>query len=303
MPDRFPPAGQCVPIVLAASAVLADLHRWTGTHLPGYDYLPLTGIAFGEAVISPWVPADQLRLPGRIATWAYALDDHIEREITGLDELDEFVGRCESVVRTGEPDTGNPLLACLSTLQPELASQPGYPALSSLWERIFASCLRGHRYDWVVADTRARGGAPPSDVGEYLDHADSSAVAQVHLPRWIAYGGRELPARLDLLVPALTDAGVATRLANDLVTIDRERASGENNVLMYGVSEDWVRAELASRIAAVRDRLAPLVAENFLPAVGVVRLAEWSVGVYARDDMRVLSALSPPAGRNGVPAP
>ncbi len=114
------------------------------------------------------------------------------------------------------------------------------------------------------------------------------------MPRWIAYGGAELPDRLDVLLPALHDASLATRLANDLATMARERDEpGANNVLMYGVTQDWVRDELTARLTAVRQRLAPLVEENFLPAVGVVRMAEWSVGIYARNDMRLAAAVSP----------
>jgi len=297
----FPPAGQCVSVVLLGSAVLADLQRWTAEHLAGFEYLPLPGIAFGEAVIGPWATADQLRLTGRMAVWAYALDDYVEREIVELDQLDAFFDRCNTVVRTGRPDDGHPLLTALSAWQQDLVQLPGYPPLAAVWEQKFDSCLRGHRYDWVVGWAREEGNAPGSDVAEYLDHADSSAVGQVHVPRWVTYGGEELPERLDVLVAALDDASVATRLANDLATIARERTEiAQNNVLMYGVTEDWVRDELADRMAAIRRRLEPLVAANFRPAVGLVRLAEWSVGIYTRDDMRVASAMSAPAERSGA---
>jgi hypothetical protein len=289
----FAPASQCVPIALLGSATLADLQRWTTEQLPGFEYLPLAAIAFGEGVIAPWAHATDLRLTGRMAVWAYALDDFVEREVSEVGELDEFFARCNAVVHTGQRDDGNPLLACLSTWQEEVAALPGYPALATVWADEFASCLRGHRYDWVVGWARERGEATGSDVGEYLDHADSSAIGQVHVPRWITYGGEELPDRLDVLLPALHDASLATRLANDLATMARERDEpGANNVLMYGVTPDWVRDELTARLTAVRQRLAPLVEENFLPAVAVVRMAEWSVGVYTRNDMRLAAAVS-----------
>jgi hypothetical protein len=301
---QYPPAGQCVPLVMLGSATLADLNRWTAAALPGFEYLPLAGIAFGEAVIAPWASAKELRLTGRMAVWGYALDDHVEREVTEPDELDAFFDRCNAVVRTGNRDDGHPLLAALSTWQQEIAALPGYPALAHVWQEKFASCLRGHRYDWVVGRARERGEAPDPDVGEYLDHADSSAVGQVQVPRWIVYGGEELPARLDVLVPALDDISVATRLANDLSTIARERDEpGANNVLMYGVSEDWVRDEIAGRVAAVRQRLAPLAEENFLPAAGLVRYAEWCVGIYTRNDMRLATAMAQTAERTGVRIP
>ena len=285
--DVFPAAGLCVPLGRLAEAVLADLRRWAAGHLPGYENLPLFGAAFGSAVVGPWATPDQLRLPARMALWAYAFDDHLEQRVTGRGELDDLVGRCLDVVHTGRADTGGPLLTSLSAWQRELARQPGYPPLAALWREKFASCLRGHHYDWVAGRARERGN-PAGDVDEYLDHADSISLWLVNLPRWVAYGGDDLPAHLDVLVPAVDDLSVAVRLANDLATIDRERNEpGQNNILMYdGVSPDWVRARLAERLTSMRQRLAPLVADDYLPAAGVVRLSEWAMGSYRGADLR-----------------
>ena len=114
---------------------------------------------------------------------------------------------------------------------------------------------------------------------------------QVQLPRWVSSGRTDLVDHLDVLVPALDDIAVVGRLANDLAGYSRERIEPrENNVLMYGVSPQWVRTEIDSRLGAVRDRLAELVARDYPPAVGLVRLAEWTVGIYAHTDPRVSSA-------------
>ena len=125
-------------------------------------------------------------------------------------------------------------------------------------------------------------------MDEYLDHADSISLWLVNLPRWVAYGGRDLPAHRDVLVSAVDDLSVAVRLANDLATIDRERNEpGQNNILMYdGVSQAWVRQRLTDRLASMWRRLAPLLADEFLPAVGVVRLSEWAMGSYRGADLR-----------------
>lgn len=279
----YPDAGQCVPLLKVAGAVLADLREWTAAALPGHDDLPLVSLAFGAAVVGPWASADQLRLPTRMAAWAYALDDHLELRATDADDL---VDRCLAVVRTGQADTSHPLLTSLSAWNQELASLPGYPPLDALWQAKFASCLRGHRYDWVAGRTRERG-----TVAEYLDHADSISLWLVNLPRWVAYGGPDLPAHLDVLVPAVDDLSMAVRLANDLATIDRERDQpGQNNILMYdGVTADWVRGRVAERLTAMRRRLEPLLTSDFLPAVGVVRLSEWAIGVYQGTDLRTLT--------------
>jgi hypothetical protein len=284
--ESFATAAQCVHLSALGLAAYAELQRWAAEEWPDFPRLHLVAAGYGEAMVGPWARADQVRLNSRMAVWAYALDKFVDHEVTDLAELDGFIDRCNTVVRTGEPDDGNQLLRVLSAWQRELAALPDYPALATVWERKFDSCLRGHRYDWVVGRARERGEEPATDVAEYLAHADSVAIGLVQVPRWVTYGGGELPERLDVLLPALDDVAVATRLANDLATIDRERTEkGQNNVLMYGVSADWVHAEYVDRMAAIRSRLVPLVAENYLPAVGLVRLAEWSVGVYERKEM------------------
>ncbi|GAB3449362.1 isoprenoid biosynthesis enzyme family protein [Actinophytocola sediminis] len=293
--DTYPDAAQFVPLIRLADAVLADLRRWTAAFLPGHTDLPLVGAAFGAAVVGPWATPEELRHSARMAAWAYAFDDHLEQRVTDPGELGELVDRCLAVVHTGQSDPGNPLLHSLSAWQHELARLPGYPPLASLWQTRFAACLRGHRYDWTAGRARERGSAHAAgitlDVAEYLDHADSISLWLVNLPRWVAYGGADLPARLDVLVPAVDDLTVAVRLANDLATIDRElNEPGQNNILMYaGVTTDWVRDQLTTRLTSVRRRLDPLLAENFLPAMGVIRLSEWATGSYAGADLRDLT--------------
>lgn len=300
MTDRqYPAVAQCAPVAMLATHVLRDIQRWTAVELPGYLGAPLPVIALSEAVAQPWASADQLRLSGRMGVWVCAIDDHLERNVTTLAELNEFIDRCNTVVRTGRRDDRHPLLASLSGWQQELASSPHYPALSGLWERKFAACLRAMHYDWVVGSARASGTGPTSTLEEYLDNADSISVWQVHLPRWVGAGCPEVADHLDVLVPALDDVAVLNRLANDLATFSRERSEPrENNVLMYGASREWVRAEIDSRLGAVRGRLAGLVARDHLPAVGVVRLAEWGVWLYSRTDPR--ASLDQTAQLSGV---
>jgi hypothetical protein len=299
MKTRFPAAGQCVPLAKLAGPVLADLRVWAAEFLPGHRDLPLFGAAFGATVVGPWATPHQLRLPARMVLWAYAFDDHLEQQVTGHDELDELVDRCVDVVRTGKPDTTGPLLTSLSAWQNELAQLPGYPPLAALWAEKFARCMRGNRYDWTVGRAREQrstdetGVAPDvaPDVDEYLDHADSISLWLVNLPRWVAYGGDELVGHLDMLVPAVDDLSVAVRLANDLATIDRERDEpGQNNILMYdGVTPDGVRDLLTDRLTSIGRRLEPLLANDFLPAVGIARLTEWSMGVYDGTDLRAMT--------------
>jgi len=218
--------------------------------------------------------------------WTYALDDHVERNITDLAELDDLFGRCEAVVRSGQDDYGHPLLSALSVLQRELTPFPLYPPLSELWAEKFSKALAGLRYDWIVGRARDQGNGP-SDVQEYLSHADSVLAWMVHFPRWITDVHHELLDYLDTLVPALNEIVVAIRLANDLATFSWERTqSGQNNILMYDTSSDWVRAELARRAESVRRQLAPLVHQSFLPALELLRFLEWAISFYSLADFR-----------------
>lgn len=276
----FPPVDQCVSVMRLGLDALGDLERWMAEEHPGYESRTMAAIAFSEAGIGPWATGEQLRLPTRMAMWVIVLDDYIEQEITERDHLDELVDRCNAVVRTGKRDDSHPLTASLSGWQEEASALPTYPALSSLWEESVARTLDGYRYNWIAGWARESGEIPPGitmDVDEHLAHIGSSAIGQVHVPRWLTYGGDTLWDHMDMLLPALEDTHFVCRLANDLGTISRERDQpGQNNILMYdGVTEDWVRDLLASRMASVRRHLAPLLAEGDLDAIGVLRLAEW----------------------------
>ncbi len=288
MSEVYPSAAECVPIGALVLRTLSDLERWAAEHLPSFPGLPLASMALGEAVMGPWATAEQLRPCGRVAVWTYAIDDHVEHDVTSAAELDDLFDRCRAVVCTGRRDDGHPVLASLSGLQATLAAQPLYPALATLWERRFDACLRAMRYDWIVGRRREDHAGPVSSIDEYLANADSILIWMVHLPRWIVYGDPGLTDRLDILIPALEDVTVAVRLANDLSTyVWEKQEKGQNNVLMHGASPDWVRAEISARMESVRQRMAPLAAEGFRPAVGVLRLAEWSVGIYALTDLRL----------------
>jgi len=289
----FPSAEQCVAVMRLGLEATGDLERWMARHHPGYESRTMAAIAFSEAGIGPWATGEQLRLPTLMAMWVIVLDDHIEQEITEQGPLDELVDRCNAVVRTGERDDSHPLTASLSEWQQEAAALPAYPALASLWEQSVAATLNGYRYNWIAGWARERGESPPGltmDVDEYLAHIGSSAINQVHIPRWLTYGDTYVN-HLDALLPALEDTHYVCRLANDLGTIDRERDQpGQNNILMYdGVTEDWVRQRLDDRLASMRRRLAPLVAGDVLPAVGVGRLSEWAMGSYRGADLRDLT--------------
>ncbi len=284
--DGLPSAAQCAPIAVLALRILHDLRGWAEEHPAILRAVPAEAMSLTAATVSPWRGAVELRPAARMCVWTYALDDHVEWNITGLDELDDLFSRCNAVVRTGQRDDSQPLVSALSAWQHELVGQPLYPALSELWIEKFDRALRGMRYDWLAGRAR-EDGHDPTDVQEYLAHANSVLVWMTHFPRWITYGRRDLLEQLDVLVPALDDVKVAVRLANDLATFSWERNQpGQNNILFYGASPDWVRAELARRTESAKRRLTPLAAACFGPAVELIRLLEWSVCFYSLTDFR-----------------
>jgi len=276
----WPTPAQCAPVTALALEILSDLRSWSARH-PGIRAVPVEAMAMAEAATSPWRPAAELRLAARLDLWTYALDDHVEQRITGLGELDDLFARCNAVLSTGEPDDTHPLLAAFSDLRAELDREPGFAALSGLWAPKFADCLAGMRYDWLAGQP---GGLDRTDAARYLDHADSVLIWIVHPPRWVTHPPP--PQHLDTLTAALDEIAVIIRLANDLATYHWEREQpGQNNILMYGVSREWVLAELARRTGLVHDRLAPLL-PDVNAAAELVRLMEWAVAFYARADFR-----------------
>lgn len=285
--SRLPPVSPYVTVTVNALRVLADLRSWAATRLPRPQTLPLEAMALSAAVISPWCSADQVRPSARLCAWAYALDDYAEQDAATLTELDHLLTRCETIAETGTPDTGHPLLAALSECVAVLKRQPLYSHLAPLWVERFRKDMRGVRYDWTTARARREPAGDASCIEEYLDHADSILVWTPHLARWICHGDNQLLNHLDVLIPALDDKTVAVRLANDLATIPRERAErDQNNILMYGASPAWVRAEVSRRTDSVRSCLAPLVAAGQPTAIELLRSVEWAVGFYAVADFR-----------------
>jgi hypothetical protein len=283
--SRFASVNQCLPVMNQGLAALGDLERWMARHHPGYASRTMAAIAFSEAGIGPWATGEQLRLPTRMAMWVIVLDDYLEQEVTEVGHLDELVDRCNAVVRTNQPDDWHPLTASLSEWQQEASALPTYPPLAALWEKSVARTLDGYRYNWIAGTARQRGVAPSGltmDVEEYLAHIGSSAIGQVHVPRWLTFGTDTLWDNMDVLLPALEDTHWVCRLANDLGTIARELSEPgcHNNILMYGASEDWVREQLYSRLASVRSKLGPLLDAGDLDAIAVMRLAEWCEGQY-----------------------
>lgn len=289
--DDLPSPGQCAPIAVLTLQLLADLRQWTKA-VELHD-TPIEAMAIAAANISPCRGAAELRLTTRMYAWTYALDNHVERDITDLATLDELIRQCGGIVRNGRYDGDHPLLTALAEWQRELNRQPLYPPLSDLWVNKVDLALRATRYDWTAGRAR-HDGHGSTDVREYLDHADSVLVWMANFARWTAYLDLDLLDRLDVLVPAMDDIAVTIRLANDLATYSWEQDEyGQNNILMYGVTPDWVRTEIRNSADSARRRLTALTAAGYLPAIELVRQLDWALSFYALADFRGWGSDSP----------
>lgn len=275
-------AQECARIAALGLALLSDSHAWMAAQSPLFRDVPVEAMAFACAAVSPWRTPAELAPCVRMCLWIFAFDDYIER--SDLAQLDDMLRRCAHIVGGKGADNSHWLLTALSSWQRDMAARPLYPALAGLWVEKFESMLNSMRYQWTAGRAAQR---DQSGVHHYLAHADSVAAWITHLPRWITYGDSALLDHLDALVPAFSDYVIASRLANDLASYSRERDQpGNDNVLMYGVSPEWVNSEIARRAGAANHRLADLVAAEVMPAVELIREVEYATTFYSLADFR-----------------
>jgi hypothetical protein len=275
-------AKECARIAALGLALLADSHAWMAAQSPQFRDVPVEAMAFACAAVSPWRTPAELAPCVRMYLWIYAFDDYVER--SDLAQLDDMLRRCAHVIGGHGTDNSHWLLTALSSWQQDLTCRPLYPALADLWIDKFGSMLESMRHQWMAGRSAGRDGAA---VDDYLAHADSVAAWVMHLPRWITYGDSALLDHLDVLVSAFSDYVIAVRLANDLASFARERDHhGDDNVLMYGVSHEWVNSEIARRAGAAAHRLADLVAAEVVPAVELIREVEYATTFYSLADFR-----------------
>jgi len=271
-------------IAALALALLANSRAWAAAQSPEFSRVPVEAMAISGAAVSPWrTPAEVIPCM-RMYLWIFAFDDYVESFAPGDGaRLDDLMRRCAGVVRGGHDDS-HWLLTTLSTWQRDLAARPLYPALSGLWIEKFDSMLSSMRWEWEAGRSGRRDDA---GLREYLAHADSIAAWVTVLPRWITYEGDGVLDHLDTLVAALGEYVIADRLANDLASFARERDQlGNNNVLSYGVSPDWVKTEIARHVNAVHRLLDKLVADGVGPAIELVRETEYATTFYEMAEFR-----------------
>jgi hypothetical protein len=262
-----------------------ELKAWAagyGDLLPGSLLEPLCLMHVFHA---PWQSAAELRLHNRMAAWLFALDNHAEEAATQAD-LDRLAERCRRVLDGGEPEPADAFGRCLRDIRAELRTLPLWPALGARWRGLLLDTLTAMRTERLLRHRMDTGGGAPT-VEEYLANCDNAEVRIAYFTYWLSMDGTALLDHPDVLMPALWEAQVATRWANDFRSA--HRASDEPTALnarLLGIepAESLRRAhEAAERCHRL---LEPLLAASVPEAVVLDRMARAVVGFYGTSDYR-----------------
>lgn len=240
------PLGE-LPSVRAALAAVRSRAPHHG--LPALDPGTRERVCAVVVSIAPHLATDRLTLLVRYALWSVVLDDRIDTPPPR-----PATRRATTAAGTPDPD---PLPTTLGGILRHLSH---YDPTGVAWTRC-ARTLReaitdGTRHrrlgQAVVAGTR-----PPPTAEEYLAVAARTVNYLSFAYALLAVTGFTLaPSHVDRLAPALRHAAYAIRLANDLRSVERDRATGALNVLaLYtadhtAVTPRWVRQEITRHCRA-----------------------------------------------------
>jgi Terpene synthase family 2, C-terminal metal binding len=284
-PDALPPIDAAVDTCVTALRLIDRLGPWCAARGPAFSGAYVNVFCLSSAFITPWLDLDMLHLASRIWSWITALDDTVDGSSS---DVDGVLDECLSAARGGPPraDPGaDPVAAALAEIRAELATRPGFAALEPHWRDATERLVAGMRYEAETSRAMASGAPPPSLAG-YLGHAlYTVGIPMYVVSLWSAMD--EVPVAA--LMPALRDAAVAVRLANDLRGHAREGGEGALNALRLGVTQERARQLVGDRLASTAERLAPHLAGGLPAAVAIDRMATWGTRIYQRIDFRAPS--------------
>jgi hypothetical protein len=270
---------------LLAQMVGADVSQWaSGAH---FDPGVTQRLADVVTAIAPDLSMSRLSLLARYSLWTILVDDEVDDPAADPAVLVQLAARLTTIARMTRPVPARSQLleAMLAELLGELRSAARAPALATRFtDALCAAIDTGVRHT-VLAQQIRDGHARPPTALEYL------TVASHHVGyRGFAYAllmlARPTPAtaavqRTDM---ALTAASRAIRIANDLRSVDRDRAAGRLNILLLptGGLNAGELARQADRYVRLHGRLLRGVA-----AADVLRRSlRLAVGVYRDSDLR-----------------
>lgn len=260
-----------------------ELREWAagyGDLLPGSLLEPLCLMHVFHA---PWQSAGDLRLHNRMAAWLFALDNHAEGAATQA-ALDELVDRCRRVLDGREPEDA--FGRCLHDIRAELRASPLWPRLGSRWRDLLLETLAAMRAERLLRQ-RVDDGGPAPTVAEYVANCDNAEVRIAYFTYWLSMGGTALLDHAGVLMPALWEAQVATRWANDFRSAQRE--TPESTALdfrLLGIAPDEALGLAHAAAGRCQRLLAPLVAASVPEALVLDRMARAVVGFYGVSDYR-----------------
>ncbi|GIG88358.1 terpene synthase family protein [Plantactinospora endophytica] len=287
-PVPAPPQPQPLPIDAAVDTCVTALRLidrladWTAANGPPFPAAHVNVFCLSTAFVTPWLDVDTLHLATRIWSWITALDDTVDNHPGDLAELDPILANCRAAAGGARVDAADPIAAALAGIRADLADRSGFATVEPLWRDTVHRLVDGMRYEAVTGRALATGAAP-AEPGEYLRHAVHTVGVPMYVTAlWAAMPPFDAPA----LLPALRDAALAVRLANDLRGHARESAEGNLDALRLGLTTEQVRAMVGDLLARCHDRLAPLLAAAFPPAVAVHRMAVWGTRIYQHIDFR-----------------
>jgi hypothetical protein len=262
------------------------MHRWATRYRDVFDVRRFGPTCMTMAMVAPWAPLDCLELVARQAALLWAVDDELEQSSSAV----EFAGGLDGIraAITGRPrDVDTPVTAALAELRADLSGFPLFAELGDAWTDSMVSGISAGFDEWRISRDMAAGGAPPS-LDTYLDIATRTILkVPMTLAMLIVTEPESLRAHWDRLEPALWEAAVAVRLANDYGSYERENSAGDLNIRMLGVSRARLRQDIAASLDRFHQHLDPLLgADPLRAAVTVDRYVTAPVEFYLWTDYK-----------------
>lgn len=272
----------------AARTIGTDLWQWGRARGARVDRGLAGRLAEVVAVIAPDLPVHRLTLLARYCLWTFLVDDELDDLTADAAVLTELADRLTTVARTASAGSMPPhvLETMLAELIESLRAAAAAPTLLTRFADALCIAIDTGVQHTLHAKEIRQGRAAAPTVVEYL------AVAGHHVNyRSFAYAllmlagpdpAADLGTRTDM---ALIAASRAVRIANDLRSVDRDRAAGRLNIMLLPSSAAANVGALerqVDRYVRLHDHLLPDVTQ-----AGVLRRSlRVAVGIYRVTDLR-----------------
>ncbi|MGI5243035.1 terpene synthase family protein [Dactylosporangium sp. CA-139066] len=277
----------CEQAEAVAQAIGTDLCRWGRAGGADVDLGLAMRLAGVVAAITPDLDVARLTVLARYTLWTFLVDDELDDTAADAAVLAGLAARLSRVARAAPAGSGAPhvLETMLAELVESLRAASASPALLHRFSDALCVAIdTGVQHTVRAQAIRQRRAAAPTVV-EYLSvaahHVNYRSFAYALLilagPDPASVAG----ARTDM---ALTAAARAVRIANDLRSVDRDRAAGRLNVMLLppGAMDAAALERQIDHYVRLHDRLLRDVAE----ADVLRRSLRVAVGIYRVTDLR-----------------